>query len=61
MKTVYSIQKSHNGYSEIYIPKENGEVFESNTGLNRHMVTRKTYKGAVKFLVAQGAKEEEIQ
>ncbi len=60
-KTVYSIQKSHNGEHEIYIPKENGELFERTTSLDRHMISFKTRTGAEKFLVKQGAKPEEIQ
>ncbi len=61
LKTVYSIQKSHNGEHEIYVPKENGELFERTTSLDRHMISFKTRTGAEKFLIKQGAKPEEIQ
>ncbi len=61
MKITYSIKKSNNGYSEIYLPQENGEYFSKTTTYDRHLVSFKTRKGAEKFLLRQGAKSEEIQ
>ncbi len=59
-KITYSIEKYNNGYETVYLPKENGEVFAINGARDRWMKTFKTQNAAVKFLIKQGAKPEEI-